>query len=169
MSAALRSIRMLTRYKAWANARLFSALAALPTGEATARRVTGFGNMVNTLNHAYVVDRIWQAHLQGLDHGFRKRITDTEPALQALHEAQAGMDEWYTAYADQLDETLHDEVVHFRFVDGGHGAMTRGDMLLHVVNHQTYHRGYVADMLYQAGSKPPVMDLPVFLRDVPHA
>ncbi len=45
--------------------------------------------------------------------------------------------------------------------------MTRGDMLLHVVNHKTYHRGYVADRLYQAGSRPPVMDLPVFLRDAP--
>jgi len=42
-----------------------------------------------------------------------------------------------------------------------------GDMLLHIVNHKTYHRGVVADMLYQAKSKPPVMDLPVFLRDVP--
>jgi len=42
-------------------------------------------------------------------------------------------------------------------------------MLLHTVNHKTYHRGYVADLLYQAGSKPLVMDLAVFLRDVvPH-
>ena len=44
--------------------------------------------------------------------------------------------------------------------------MTRGDILLHIVNHKTYHRGVVADMLYQASSRPPVMDLPVFLRDV---
>jgi uncharacterized damage-inducible protein DinB len=42
----------------------------------------------------------------------------------------------------------------------------RGDeMLLHVVNHSTYHRGYVADMLYESGSRPPTLDLPVFLRD----
>lgn len=165
MSSALRNIRMLTRYNAWANARLFDALVALPPGEATARRATGFGTMVNILNHACVVDQIWQAHLQGRDHGFSKRITDREPALQALQSAQTELDDWYIAYADQLDETLHDEVVHFKFVDGGAGAMTRGDMLLHVVNHKTYHRGYVADMLYQAGARPPVMDLPVFLRD----
>ena len=44
--------------------------------------------------------------------------------------------------------------------------MTRGDMLLHVVNHKTYHRGYVADMLCQVPARPPTMDLPVFLRDV---
>lgn len=68
-------------------------------------------------------------------------------------------------YADELSNDRHDQVIDFKFVDGGSGEMTRGDMLLHVVNHKTYHRGYVADMLYQAGARPPAMDLPVFLRD----
>lgn len=162
-----RQVRLLTRYNAWANIRIFDALAALPPGQAVAPRITGFGNMVNTLNHAYVVDLIWQAHLQGRSHGFTSRITETQPALVALQEAQALVDQWYVAYADGLSDEGHDEVVPFRFVDGGAGAMTRGDMLLHVVNHKTYHRGYVADLLYQAGSRPPVMDLPVFLRDAP--
>ena len=165
--SALRNIRMLTRYSAWANARLFDALAALPAGEVTAKRATIFGNMVNTLNHDYVVDLIWKAHLEGKPHGFSKRITDTEPTLDELRRAQAEIDAWYVAYADNLSEAMHDEVVPFKFVDGGEGALTRGDMLLHIVNHKTYHRGFVADMLYQAGAKPPVMDLPVFLRDVP--
>jgi uncharacterized damage-inducible protein DinB len=166
-ASPLRTLRMLTRYTAWADARLFAVLDALPPGEATAPRTTGFRTMVNTLNHAHVVDLIWQAHLEGRSHGFTSRITDVEPPLAALREAQAALDRWYIAYADALDHDLHDEVVEFRFVDGGAGAMARGDMLLHVVNHKTYHRGYVADMLYQAGSRPPVMDLPVFLRDVP--
>jgi uncharacterized damage-inducible protein DinB len=43
--------------------------------------------------------------------------------------------------------------------------MRRGDILLHIANHKTYHRGYVADMLYESGLKPPTMDLPVYLRD----
>lgn len=163
----MRQLRMLTRYNAWANARLFDALAALPAGEATAKRATIFGNMVNTLNHNYVVDLIWKGHLTGVPHGFNKRITDTEPTLQELCRAQADIDVWYVAYADNLSEAMHDEVVQFKFVDGGLGALARGDMLLHIVNHKTYHRGVVADMLYQAKSKPPVMDLPVFLRDVP--
>jgi len=167
--SALRNIRMLTRYTAWANARLFDAMASLPEGQATAPRPTGFGNMVNTLNHAHVVDLIWKAHLEGKPHGFNARNTNKQPALETLREAQMEVDHWYIAYADGLSEVAHDEVVHFRFVDDAAGAMTRGDMLLHVVNHKTYHRGYVADMLYQASSRPPTMDLPVFLRDVPPA
>ena len=164
--SALRNIRMLTRYNAWANTRLFEAMASLPEGQATAPRPTGFGNMVNTLNHAYVVDLIWKANLEGKPHGFSARNTDTQPVLEALRKAQTESDHWYIAHANDLSEAAHDEVVHFRFVDGGAGAMTRGDMLLHVVNHKTYHRGYVADMFYQTSSRPPTMDLPVFLRDV---
>jgi uncharacterized damage-inducible protein DinB len=165
--SVIRNIRMLTRYSAWANGRMFDALAALPAGQATAKRATIFGNMVNTMNHDYVVDLIWKGHLTGVPHGFTKRITDVEPTLADLRRAQAEIDAWYVAYADNLSESLHDEIVQFKFIDGGAGAMTRGDMLLHIVNHKTYHRGVVADMLYQALSKPPVMDLPVFLREVP--
>jgi uncharacterized damage-inducible protein DinB len=38
-------------------------------------------------------------------------------------------------------------------------------MVEHVVNHTTYHRGYIADYFYQIPSRPPTTDLPVFLRD----
>ena len=156
---------MLTRYTAWANDRLFTALEQLPPGEVTAPRATSFGNMLRTLNHALVVDLIWLAHLQGRPHGFSSRNTDTTPTFAQLREQQHGLDDWYIRYADGLTSEMQSEVVHFRFVDGGEGVMTRGDMLLHVINHKTFHRGYVADMMYQVPARPPSMDLPVYLRD----
>ena len=59
-----------------------------------------------------------------------------------------------------------DEVVEFEFVGGGDGAMTRAQMLMHVVNHTSYHRGVVADLFFQVPARPPVTDLTVYLRDV---
>jgi len=164
MSAATQ-IRKLTRYSAWANARLFQAVSQLPEGTATAARPTLFGNMVHTLNHAYVIDQIWQAHLQGRPHAFTALNTQQTPPLAELREGQAAMDQWYIAYADGLPESALDEPVSFAFVDGGAGTMSRGDILLHVVNHKTYHRGWVADLFFQAGARPPAMDLTVFVRD----
>jgi uncharacterized damage-inducible protein DinB len=35
-----------------------------------------------------------------------------------------------------------------------------------VVNHTSYHRGFVADLFFQVPTRPPTTDLPVFLRDV---
>ena len=83
----IRQIRLLMRYNAWANARLFEAVAALPAGEASAPRKTIFGTMVQTLNHDYVVDQIWQAHLEGRAHGFSARVTQpaTDDDAARLH------------------------------------------------------------------------------------
>jgi uncharacterized damage-inducible protein DinB len=162
-----RNIRMLTRYSEWANARLFGALNTFSGAGAEQSRMTQLESMLKTLNHAYVVDLIWKAHLEGKPHGFKSRTPDVPLPQEELRIAQEEADRWYVQYADHLSDAAHDYVVRFKFVDGGAGAMTRGDMLLHVVNHKTYHRGYVAEMLYRAESRPPVMDLPVFLRDAP--
>ena len=87
--------RMLTRYKAWANEITFSTVAALPEGEATKPRATLFKNMVHTLNHPYVIDCIFQAHLEGRPHGFTARNTPTHPPLDELWRAVQAMDRWY--------------------------------------------------------------------------
>ncbi|POZ62778.1 DinB family protein [Chromobacterium alticapitis] len=162
---SLRTIRMLTRYSAWANRRLFDTLAALPSEQLQQPRATIFGTILSTLNHNLVVDRIWQAHLTRQPHGYASRNTEATPSLAELDAAQSDLDRWYVEYADMLDAAGHDEALDFRFVDGGEGRMRRGDMLLHIVNHKNYHRGFVADMLYQIPATPPTTDLPVYLRD----
>jgi uncharacterized damage-inducible protein DinB len=71
--------RTLTRYNAWANELIFGAVAALPEGEATKPRQSVFKNMVHTLNHNYVIDRIFQAHLEGRSHSYTARNTESHP------------------------------------------------------------------------------------------
>ena len=163
---ALRTARMLTRYNAWANKLIFAAVAALPEGEAAKPRDTLFGSMLQLLNHNYVIDRIFQAHLEGREHGYAARNTPESPPLAELWDAQQVVDGWYAGYADRLTDAALDERLEFTFVGGGAGAMTRSEMLLHVVNHTSYHRGFVADLFYQVPARPPTTDLPVFLRDV---
>jgi uncharacterized damage-inducible protein DinB len=156
----------LARYNAWANRVIFDAVAALPPGEAEKPRATLFRNMVHTLNHNYVIDRIFQAHLEGRSHGYTARNTPEHPPLAELWRAQQEVDAWYVAWAGSIAEPALDEVVEFEFVGGGRGAMTRGQILLHLVNHTSYHRGFVADMFFQVPVRAPVTDLTVYLRDV---
>jgi len=162
-----RTARMLTRYNAWANKLFFDAVAKLPEGEATKPRTTLFKNIVHTLNHNYVIDLIFQAHLQGREHGFEARNTKDHPPLEELARAQAALDRWYIDWSDGVTADALNEKVDFKFVGGGPGAMTRAQMLLHIVNHTSYHRGFASDLFYQIPAKPPTTDLPVFLRDVP--
>jgi uncharacterized damage-inducible protein DinB len=160
-----RTARMLARYNAWANQLLFDAVAALPAGEATKERKSLFKNMVHTLNHNYVIDRIWQAHLEGRSHGYATRNTPDHPPLAELWRAQQETDRWYATWCDALSDAALDERVHFTLIGGNPGVMTRGEILLHVVNHTSYHRGFVADLFYQVPARPPTTDLPVFLRE----
>jgi uncharacterized damage-inducible protein DinB len=156
---------MLTRYNAWANELLFAAVAALPEGEAVKPRRSVFRNMVHTLNHNFVIDRIFQAHLEGRSHGYGARNTPDHPPLAELWRAQQELDQWYVAAYDGMDDTRLNQTVSFSFVGGGEGAMTRGEMLQHLVNHTSYHRGFVAQMIYDVPARPPTTDLTVFLRD----
>jgi uncharacterized damage-inducible protein DinB len=160
-----RTARMLTRYNAWADKLVFDAVAALPDGEAVKERKSLFKNMVHTLNHLYVIDLIWQAHLEGRDHGFTARNTTQYPPLAELWRAQQAVDQWYIDWSDAQSDATLDEQVSFTLIGGNPGVMTRGEILLHVVNHTTYHRGFVADQFYQVPARPPTTDLPVYLRE----
>jgi len=157
--------RMLARYNAWANKLIFDAVAALPEGEATKERKSLFRNMVHSLNHNYVIDRIWQAHLEGREHGFSARNTPGHPPLEELWQKQRAIDDWFIAWSDR--HTAFDERVTFTLIGGNKGTMSRGEILLHIVNHTSYHRGFVADLFYQVPGdfRPPTTDLPVYLRE----
>jgi uncharacterized damage-inducible protein DinB len=157
---------MLARYNAWANKVIFEAVAALPEGEAVKPRPSVFRNMVHTLNHNYVIDRIFQAHLEGRAHGYTARNTAEHPPLAELWRAQQEIDRWYITWTETVAEESLDQRIRFDFVGGGEGAMTRREMLQHLVNHTSYHRGFVAQMMYDIPVRPPVTDLTVYLRDV---
>ena len=156
--------RMLARYNAWANRLIFDSVAALPAGEALKPRTTLFKNMVHTLNHNYVIDLIWQAHLEGREHGFSARNTAAPPPLDGLWKAQQEVDRWYIEWSERQSSASLAQDISFMLIGGNRGSMSRGEILLHVVNHTTYHRGFVADLFYQVPAQPPTTDLPVFRR-----
>jgi uncharacterized damage-inducible protein DinB len=160
------SVSMMARYKQWSDKVMFDAVTALPAEEIAKPRSSLFKNMVHTLNHIYVIDRIWQAHLEGRDHGFEARNTKDHPPLGELWKLQQEIDAWYVAWADRQTANSIGETVSYTLIGGNQGAMTRGEILLHVVMHSNYHRGYVAQMMYDIpGCRPPQMDLPVYMRE----
>lgn len=163
----MNTVQVLTRYKAWADDRFLSAVAAVNPEQLSAPRPIVFGSLIRTLNHSRAMDYVWQCHLLGKPHGLTTRNPDDCPRFEELAEAQRGIDAWYVDYADTLRSRSRalGEIVEFEFIGGGRGALTRRQILLHVVNHTTYHRGHAADILYHLGMFPPATDLPVFLRD----
>jgi uncharacterized damage-inducible protein DinB len=160
-----RTACLLADYKRWANQRLFDSLVALPPGEVNKKRVSVFKNMIGTLNHVYVVDCIWQAHLEGRGHDFKTSHDLLHSDLIELRMAQKELDHWYCDWSARQTDASLDKPIEFNFVSGESGTMSAGAMLMHVVNHASYHRGWVVQMYFEIPAMPPVTDMPVYLRE----
>jgi uncharacterized damage-inducible protein DinB len=157
---------LFARYRAWADTLTYDAVASLPPGAAAKERTTLFKSMIGTLNHNYLIDCVWQAHLEGRDHGFSARNLILYADLAGLWEAQQAMNRWWIDWSEVQSDRSLAETVNFRFIGGAASAMTRGAMLLHVVNHATYHRGWIAEMFFGVPASNPTTDLPAFLRQM---
>lgn len=136
------TLKSLFGYKAWANAELFALLESVP-----AEHAGPLHSCIRTLNHVYVADRIFRAHLSGEPRPFDATNTQDTPGLQQLRADVRATDAWYLDYVSTLAEPVLAEVLDFRFTDGDRGRMSREEMLLHIVTHGGYHRGNVGEAL----------------------
>jgi DinB family len=102
--------------------------------------------------------------LLGEKHGFTTRRDVLHPDLGGLVE-QSKLNQWYINWAGAQDSESLANRLKFNFVSGMLGEMALGGMFLHVVNHKTYHRGWVSQMFFDFGMKPPETDLCVFLSE----
>lgn len=160
-------VQTLVRYKAWADDVFLPVVASVPEAELAAPRPIWFGSLIRTLHHVHAMDFVWKCHLLGKPHGLATRNPEHCPGMDELAANQREIDRWYVDYATALPGHALDERVSFEFIGGGYGCMSRGDILLHVVNHATYHRGHAADMLYHLDIFPPATDFTVFLAQQP--
>ncbi len=133
----------LFRHKAWANGELFAELAKVDPAKYSTERHTA----IRLLNHLYVVDQIFAAHLRGEAHGHSATNTSDTPTLEALRDAVAACDLWYVEHSGVLTPQALAEPIDFVFTDGQPGRMSREEMLAHVATHGSYHRGAVGRIM----------------------
>lgn len=135
--------RSLFSYKALADQEIVEALSLVPNG-------LTFPNMqaaLRVLDHANIVDQIFAAHLQGLEHPFLASWPEKTPELPELARRVTETDRWYLDYAADLVPDELEEVVSFKFTDGKAGRMSREEMLAHVITHSGFHRGEAGRLL----------------------
>ncbi len=63
------------------------------------------------------------------------------------------MDDHYNDLARRWSDAELSETIRFTFVCGSAGVMVQKDILLHLVNHATYHHGLVSTFLYPYKTK----------------
>ena len=155
-------------YNRWANARLYEAVARLSPAALAEKRSGFFPSILKTLNHILVADTIWMGRLDGTGH---PGITALDQILHmdfaGLKGARAAMDNRIVAFVDGLAPARLAEDLVYRTMAGEPMTTPVEQVLAHVFNHQTHHRGQAHAMLSSTEIAPPPLDLIYFLRDHP--
>jgi len=151
------SFASLVAYTRWADRMLLAPVAELTPAQYTLELGGSFPSLQATVAHLAGAAKLWSLRLSGQPYGGlppSAEIPDVPTALVRLSEA-------YVVFEQIAPEWQRepDTIFHFRNIAGLEKAVVRWQVFRHIVNHGTYHRGQIANMLRQLGVKPPATDL----------
>jgi uncharacterized damage-inducible protein DinB len=155
------------RYNQWANARLYDA--ALKLNDTDYRRDVGafFKSMHGTLNHLLLTDRVWLKRLTGEGDHPRRLDAILYGDRRSLTLARADEDERILRYVASLDEAALNAMQKYSNTAGQPFEQSRRQILAHLFNHHTHHRGQAHTILsICTGREPPSLDLLLLQRGV---
>jgi uncharacterized damage-inducible protein DinB len=161
----LQDLRTLLDYHYWARDRVLAAAAALTPEQFTRDLGSSFRSVRNTLVHVYSAEWNWHSRWQGTSPTsmLSPELFPDVPSLQAPWSDHEGN---MRAFVEQLGEAGINRIFEYKMMDGRPGATVFWQMLQHVVNHGSYHRGQVTTLLRQLGAKPgKSMDMIAFYRE----
>ena len=161
------NFRQLAEYNHWANRRIYAAALALPDAQYRQRTGVFFGSLHGTLNHLLLTDRVWLKRLTGEgEHPSRLDAILFEDRHE-LARARMAEDARLTRVVGGYSDADLAAPLSYKTTSGApHQQMLR-DILLHLFNHQTHHRGHAhACCSIVTGREPPSLDLLQFQRGV---
>ena len=145
----------LLRYSKWASAKLLDFAAAVPDDAVTRAIPNSHGGILKTFQHVYYADRVWLARMEQVS------VMPFEdpapgPSLAELRESWWPLLDRFAKFAATNDPA---KSMPFRRLNGEEYTLPLFQVVQHVANHGTYHRGQIAAMLKQSGHTPPSTDL----------
>lgn len=138
-------------YKAWSDRRTLDAIARIDAEAFPA----SLAFALQQLNHMAIVEELFRARLLGEPAPHQQTNSEVVPGYDVLRRRLEDSAAWFAGYVAELPLERRGEWLRFRFADGRDGGMTRQEILFHIVNHGTYHRGAIGHALDLAGAPRP--------------
>jgi uncharacterized damage-inducible protein DinB len=152
------AVRSLLTYTIWADRQILLAACELPAEDLGRDTGTSHRSVLGTLAHILGGEQIWLSRFLGVP---LHRVPTVEdfPTLEVLRESWEDFWPQLEYFLASLSEQQIDSNFTWTNTEGQiHSAAFR-QVLLHFVNHSTYHRGQVAAQIRQLGYRPPSTDL----------
>lgn len=157
MPVSADTLQLQLDYTAWASQRLLDVAATLSQEQLTRDFKTADRTMLGTLMHIYAAERFWlslalAAPEESLNHPKERELALLQREWPAL----------YQRWKQWLRDSCGADVAHpisFQDLNGQPRAKPAWQVVLHLVNHATHHRGQVSGFLRAMGLTPPPLDL----------
>lgn len=157
-------------YHVWANDKIFERLEELPSQIYDQEIPSVFPSIYETLRHIYMVDTLWLEVMkeQKMDFVFETmnaaKNVSYEVSLDEMKQLYAELSKKYTHFLwqqEDLDRSIVPEHPEY-----GKLETKLSELIHHVVNHGTYHRGNLTGMIRQLGHASIPTDYVMYLYEV---
>ena len=156
--------RLLYDYNSWANHRTLDACAQLTEDQFTRDMGSSFRSVRDTLVHVMLVEWLWLERWHGRSPNSFPPTSDF-PTLDSVRARWAEINTDLRDYIASLTPEEVQRVVHHKTTAGVPYSHPLWQMLQHLANHGTYHRGQITTLLRQLGAKATGTDLITFYRE----
>ncbi len=157
-------LQTLVDYHYWARDRVLDAVDPLTPEEFTRDLGSSFKSVRDTLVHCIGAEWVWRTRWEGTS---PTALPDASGFADVTSVRQRWIEEEHLlrAFLERLGANGIERTFEYRLFDGTPSAQPFWQMLQHVVNHGSYHRGQVTTMLRQMGAAvPKATDLIAFYR-----
>ena len=150
-------------YNFWSAEKILSKLQELKNEDFLKDLGDGCGSIRDKLVHILGADKIWIERIRNEINPFLN--SNEIPTLEIYVNEQKNLHSQYKILINNLDETKLIEMINYKNLKGKEFHTPLFEILLHVANHATYHRGQAASLIRRITGKPPVTDMIEYFRE----
>lgn len=148
------------RYNTWMNEKLYVVANTIPDELRKEDRGAFFKSIHGTLNHLLLADRVWLGRftespfvVKSLD---QELFSNFAELWSARRETDFAIEEWVR---ELTEERLIAPFCFTRITASGEWVFPLWQVVIHLFNHQTHHRGQLTTLLNQMGYDSGVTDI----------
>ena len=150
-------------FNRWANERMLDASRALSDEQLVQDTGSSFPSVRDTLVHVMSAEWVWLARWKGMSPTAMPEPWKTL-MLGDIEREWSAFDAELQQFVRSLRDSDLERTVSYRNLAGEPFTTPLSQMMRHVVNHGSYHRGQITTMLRQLGAAAPTTDLIVWYR-----
>jgi uncharacterized damage-inducible protein DinB len=149
------------QYSGWASRKVLDAARNLDPEDLNRNVSVSHESILGTLSHIHAADRFWYSRV----------VDPNEPVIRqsdmpVLEREWPAIQQKWEAWAAGLTDSDFSRVVSYKTSAGINHQNVTSEIVLHLVNHATLHRGQAVGMIRQLGIAPPVTDLIAYYREL---